>query len=277
MLGNRCSCSAASLKWDKIGTGSGSIKCWALSTNGYSWQRKIAHDMVDKSFVDDFVASRHCKCESGSYASIHWGSSCVSMICSSLLLTHVALCCKKGKLNDLFFSVFGIRSVASNWRSYLGAFAIYFKLKVLPTHLWIFLNVFQMSLRPYCDLAYFVISARSYCMVCLFCGDLIRRFILRNNVDNFLAVKSLKRELWERLCNGRGNVGTRCLRGAVVELSCGIQYVSSQWKLHDISLHAWLRCINGDVVERRKFGSCGIIVGACKGCWELHWPIPVGW
>ena len=44
----------------------------------------------------------------------------------------------------------------------------------------------------------------------------------------FLAAKSLKRELWERLCNGRGNVGTRCSRGAVVELSCGIQYVSSQ-------------------------------------------------
>ena len=270
MLGNRCSCSTVSLKWDKIGTGSGSIKCWALSTNGYSWQRKIAHDMVDKSFVDDFVASRHCKCESGSYASIHWGSSCVSMICSSLLL----IC----SIYMICFSLF----LTSKWWYFWTPKGIF---------LLVFFS-FTMAVCLFCAWRILRCWERICVCVAIFLNVVVwswTRFSWINKKVaflvhfpfviwlNFLAVKSLKRELWERLCNGRGNVGTRCSRGAVVELSCGIQYMSSQWKLHDRSLHAWLRCINGDVVERRKFGSCGIIVGACKGCWELHWPIPVGW
>ncbi len=40
----------------------------------------------DKSFVDDLVASRYCKCESSLCTTRHWGLSLVSMICSSLFL-----------------------------------------------------------------------------------------------------------------------------------------------------------------------------------------------
>ena len=43
---------------------------------------------VDKSFVDDLVASGYCKCESKPCLTIHWGFSRVPTICSLLLFNY---------------------------------------------------------------------------------------------------------------------------------------------------------------------------------------------
>ena len=45
----------------------------------------IANIGVDKSFADDLVSSRYCKCESNLCITIHWGFCGVSSICSSLI------------------------------------------------------------------------------------------------------------------------------------------------------------------------------------------------
>ena len=60
-----------------------------ISSVGYYRQRLLPtnHKVTavgGKSFADDLVASGYCKCESSLCATIHWGFSRVSLICSSL-------------------------------------------------------------------------------------------------------------------------------------------------------------------------------------------------
>ena len=43
------------------------------------------HCVCDKSFADDLVSSRYCKCESNLCITIHWGFCGVPSICSSLV------------------------------------------------------------------------------------------------------------------------------------------------------------------------------------------------
>ena len=72
-----------------------------MKRNRFAWFRLLVlstkippadnklHCSCDKSFADDLVPSRYCKCESNLCITIHWDFSGVSSICSSLVLLFV--------------------------------------------------------------------------------------------------------------------------------------------------------------------------------------------
>ena len=92
------------------------------STNDYYQLLLMLNGEGDKSFVDDLVASRYCKCESSLCATRHWGLSCVPMICSNLFvekwLWFVLTCLlKNGSVGESI--VFSAQQRCCVWKKYL--------------------------------------------------------------------------------------------------------------------------------------------------------------
>ena len=87
------------------------IRCLTWEEIGSAWFHQLVNcrqrlmstipkltTAVDKSFVDDLVQTRYCKCESSLCTTRHWDLSCVPMICSSLIWKKV----EKARANSTF-------------------------------------------------------------------------------------------------------------------------------------------------------------------------------